>query len=70
MHEKELKNNAKLLEEYKKAVDAGSIVSKTDLKGRITYVNHQFCEVSGYTKEELLGKNHNIVRHPDVSSEV
>ena len=70
MHEKELKNNAKLLEEYKKAVDAGSIVSKTDLKGRITYVNHQFCEISGYTQEELLGKNHNIVRHPDVASEV
>ncbi|OIR17476.1 aerotaxis receptor [mine drainage metagenome] len=42
------------------------IVSKTDLKGLITYVNDDFLEVSGFTREELIGKNHNIVRHPDM----
>lgn len=42
------------------------IVSKTDLKGRITYANRVFIEVSGYTEEELLGAPHNIIRHPDM----
>jgi len=41
------------------------VVSKTDITGRITYVNEAFCQLSGYTKEELIGKPHNIVRHPD-----
>jgi PAS domain S-box-containing protein len=42
------------------------IVSKTDLKGHITYANLTFLEVSGYSEEELLGKPHNIIRHPDM----
>jgi len=42
------------------------IVSKTDLKGRITYCNRIFIEFSGYSEEELLGSQHNIVRHPDM----
>ncbi|MCC2973668.1 PAS domain-containing methyl-accepting chemotaxis protein [Massilia sp. IC2-476] len=46
-----------------------SIVSKTDTKGRITYVNPSFVEVSGFSPEELLGKAHNIVRHPDMPPE-
>ena len=46
--------------------DGQSIVSKTDTKGRITYVNPTFIEVSGFTEEELIGKAHNIVRHPDM----
>lgn len=45
------------------------IVSTTDLKGRITYVNPDFIEVSGFNKEELIGKAHNLVRHPDVPPE-
>jgi len=45
------------------------IVSTTDTKGRITYVNPTFIEVSGYSEEELIGKAHNIVRHPDVPPE-
>ncbi len=45
------------------------IVSKTDLKGIITYVNKDFLEVSGFTEEELIGKNHNVVRHPDMPVE-
>lgn len=44
----------------------GVIVSETDLKGIITYSNRKFCEIAGYDKSELKGKNHNIVRHPDM----
>lgn len=42
------------------------IVSKTDLKGRITYGNRIFIEYSGYAEHELLGAPHNIIRHPDM----
>ena len=42
------------------------IVSETDEKGRITYANDYFKEVSGYTDEELIGQPHSIVRHPDM----
>ena len=42
------------------------IVSKTDLKGRITYVNQTFMSVADYTEEELLGQPHSIIRHPDM----
>ncbi len=42
------------------------IVSKTDLTGRITYGNEIFIEFSGYEEEELLGSQHNIIRHPDM----
>lgn len=42
------------------------IVSRTDLKGIITYANDTFVDISGFTPEELIGKNHNLVRHPDM----
>jgi aerotaxis receptor len=42
------------------------IVTRTDLKGRITYANDAFLRSSGFTRQELLGKAHNIVRHPDM----
>ncbi len=42
------------------------LVSKTDLKGITTYANDAFVEMSGFSREELIGKNHNIVRHPDM----
>lgn len=42
------------------------LVSTTDLRGVITYANQAFCQVAGYEHDELLGKNHNIVRHPDM----
>ncbi|MEA2048325.1 MAG: PAS domain S-box protein [Campylobacterota bacterium] len=51
-------------EEY--IFEKGLIISSTDLKGIITYANRKFCEIAGYTKAELQGKNHNIVRHPDM----
>lgn len=46
--------------------DDDFIVSKTDLAGRITYGNRIFIEFSGYDEEELLGTQHNIIRHPDM----
>lgn len=46
--------------------DGDFIVSKTDLKGRLTYGNRIFIEFSGYKEHELIGKQHNIVRHPDM----
>jgi len=49
--------------------DGASLVSTTDLKGRITYCNEAFINVSGYTHEELLGQPHNLVRHPDMPAE-
>ena len=42
------------------------IVSRTDLKGALTWANDVFFEISGFEREELLGKNHNTVRHPDM----
>ena len=58
--------------EHKKLIDTYSkhvIASKTDLEGNITYVSDAFCDISGYSRKELMGKPHNIVRHPDVSKE-
>ncbi len=58
------------LAQYKSAIEQSNIVSKTDINGIITFVNDEFCKIFEYTKEELIGKNHNIVRHPDVPKEV
>ncbi len=49
--------------------DGDSVVSKTDLKGIITYVNRTFLEISGFAEEELIGAPQNIVRHPDMPPE-
>ena len=68
--EDEVQCSTAILEEYKDAVDERSIVSKADLNGIITYVNEQFCTLSGYSENELLGQNHNIVRHPDMDGEI
>lgn len=46
------------------------IVSRTDLKGNITYANETFAQISGYTPNELIGKAHNIVRHPDMPKKI
>ena len=51
---------------YEKVMNSGDfIVSKTDTKGNITYCNEIFMDMSGMTEKELLGRPHNIVRHPD-----
>ena len=68
--EKRMQKNEQLLAQYKEAVDKNSIVSKTDKTGMITYVNDAFCEISGYSKEELLGQSHNIIRHPETKLEL
>lgn len=49
-----------------KAIEDAFVVSKTDLQGTITYVNDLFCTLTGFTREELIGQPHNIVRHPAV----
>jgi len=46
------------------------IISRTDLQGNITHVNDVFCEISGYDTNELIGKPHSIVRHPDMPASV
>ena len=49
--------------------DGMTIVSRTDLKGKITYINEDFIEASGFTEAELIGEPHNLVRHPDMPEE-
>ncbi|NPA54833.1 MAG: EAL domain-containing protein [Epsilonproteobacteria bacterium] len=61
----ELKNRQRLLQAYEETINKNFLVSKTDKHGKITFVNDMFCEVSGYTREELIGNSHNLVRHPD-----
>lgn len=61
----EAKANLQLLNEYHDIIDKSSIVSKTDLDGIITYVNDEFCKISGYTRDELIGGTHKIVGHID-----
>ncbi len=57
-----------MLQQYQEAIENSNIVSKTDVNGIITFVNDEFCKISGYTEVELLGKNHNIVRDPTVAA--
>ena len=64
----ELDENVYYLEQFRQAVDEASIFSITDAKGIIKDVNKNFESISGYSREELVGKPHNIVRHKDVSS--
>ena len=58
-----------MLKQYIEAIEKNNIVSKTDINGIITFANDEFCKISKYSKEELIGRNHNIVRHPDVPKE-
>ena len=45
------------------------LITVTDKRGVIQYVNDEFCRVAGYDRDELMGKNHNIIRHPDMPKE-
>ena len=54
--------NAKVLS----ALENVMVISTTDLQGNITYVNDLFCKLTGYTREELVGQPHSLVRHPAV----
>ena len=60
----------KELNQYLELLNKVAIVSKTDPKGKILYINDIFSEISGYSKGELIGKSHNIVRHPDMPKEI
>lgn len=66
----ELKEKQAVIEYEFDLFNKYTITSETDTKGIITYVSEPFIEISGYSKEELIGQPHNIVRHPDMPSEV
>jgi len=68
--DKKIKNNENYINQYSEIIDNTAIISKTDLSGKITYVNDNFCRITGYNKDELIGKNHNILRHKDTPSDI
>jgi PAS domain S-box-containing protein len=59
---KKQKKRISLLEHYKKITDNSAIISKTDINGYITYVNDEFCRISEYSRYEVMGKQHNLIR--------
>ncbi len=61
-----MKINSPVTQRERTYGDNVTITSLTDLKGTITYANRDFIDISGFSEEELIGKNHNIVRHPDM----
>ncbi len=61
-----MKKNLPVTNNEVELTDREVITSTTDLKGAVTYVNQDFLDISGFTVDELMGKNHNIVRHPDM----
>lgn len=61
-----MRRNQTIVDEEVRFEDSQELVSTTDTRGIITYANSVFCEVAGYENSELVGKNHNIVRHPDM----
>jgi len=67
---KKLRKELHYLRQIKGALDKTTIISKTDPNGIITDANEMFEKISGYKKEELIGKPHNIVRHPDMPKKV
>lgn len=50
--------------------ESGVGISEIDINGEIIYVNRVFCEITGYAKDELLGKKYDLIRHPDMPNEV
>ncbi|MCH7882656.1 MAG: PAS domain-containing protein, partial [Proteobacteria bacterium] len=61
LEQEALAKNIRDLEDQKYVLDHHAIVSRTDIAGRITYVNEKFCEISGYSSEELLGQHHRFI---------
>ncbi|MEA3228634.1 MAG: ATP-binding protein [Campylobacterota bacterium] len=65
--EKKIEDKTKELNKSLTLLSENVISSSSDIKGVITNISQAFCDISGYTKEELLGKSHNIIRHPDMN---
>jgi diguanylate cyclase (GGDEF)-like protein/PAS domain S-box-containing protein len=65
-----LEANKRKMERYISLIDEYVITSTTDLEGNIVYASKAFCNISGYAESELVGQNHNIVRHPDMPASV
>lgn len=66
--EYEALNHKYYLDQYLSLMDKSNIISKTDTDGIITYVNDSFCKISGFKREELIGKKHNITKHHENST--
>ncbi len=62
--------NIKELSKFKEVIDSTNIVIKTDKKMKITYVNELFCKISGYSKDELIGKDFKDLKHKDMSDDI
>jgi PAS domain S-box-containing protein/diguanylate cyclase (GGDEF)-like protein len=66
---RKLDEKSMIFDEYLEAMNVNNIISKSDKEGRITYVNDNFCKVSGYTKDEVIGKPHSLLRDPKTPKE-
>ncbi|WP_271270763.1 methyl-accepting chemotaxis protein [Aliamphritea hakodatensis] len=65
-----MRNNQPIIDQEVLCEEGTPLVSTTDKKGRITFVNDAFVDICGYEREELIGQPHNLIRHPDVPSAV
>ncbi|MGK0256562.1 MAG: diguanylate cyclase (GGDEF)-like protein/PAS domain S-box-containing protein [Arcobacteraceae bacterium] len=63
--ENKLEKTLSFLKSHQEVMDVSNIVTKSDLKGNITYANNNFYQITGFSEEEVIGKSHNIVRHKD-----
>ena len=66
----EVDSQNKFLSSYLQALDSSSVLTKTDKNGVITYANDKFLEETGFDYHEVIGKTHNIIRHPETSDEM
>lgn len=66
---RKLEERSLMFDEYLEAMNINNIISKSDLKGRITYVNDNFCQASGYTEAEVIGQPHSLLRNPEEKKE-
>lgn len=64
-----MRNNLPITQRAFPVPNGITIVTRTDAKGRIVYANDAFVDVSGFSRDELLGQPHNMVRHPDMPPE-
>ncbi|BBI60666.1 hypothetical protein HSBAA_19720 [Vreelandella sulfidaeris] len=61
-----MRNNQPVTQREYVLSEEAVLISRSDLKGNVTYANPTFVEVSGYSREELIGAPHNLLRHPDM----